>query len=59
MKQAKLPKHARETHTSGAKFGMGTYRGTGIRQPIGKMIDTYMTDTSQKHGKSTALKSLA
>ena len=36
MKKVKPLKNA---HTADAKFGMGDFYGSGVRQPIGKMRD--------------------
>jgi hypothetical protein len=56
MKKAKPSK---EWHSSNKKMGMGDYYGSGIKNPIGKVRDSYMTPkmTSKKLGK--APKSLA
>ena len=49
-----------EAHSANAKFGMGDHYGSGIKQPIGKMRDSYFGSpqmTKKKMG--TAPKSLA
>lgn len=33
-----------EAHAPNTKFGSGDYYGTGFKQPLGKMRDTYMGD---------------
>jgi hypothetical protein len=38
MKPSKTTKHV-EAHTSKSKIGRGDFYGTGIRQPVGRMIE--------------------
>ena len=38
-----MKKH-KEWHSANKKFGMGDYYGTGIKNPVGKLRDTYMED---------------
>jgi len=45
MKKVKVSKTA---HTSNSKRGMGDYRGTGIRNPIGKIRDVSGEKSSSK-----------
>lgn len=43
-----------EAHSANAKFGMGDHYGSGIKQPVGKLRDTYIGSphmTNKKIGK--------
>jgi hypothetical protein len=46
-------KPAKEWHSSNQKYGMGDYYGTAIKNPIGRVRDSYMTPkmSSKKLGK--------
>lgn len=35
----------REAHSSGAKRGAGDFYGTGVKQPMGRVIGSYMIDS--------------
>lgn len=50
MKKVKVPKVA---HTSDSKYGRGDFYGSGVKNPVGKIIDvsTVKPMTSKKLGK--------
>lgn len=56
-----MKKANKQFHTSNSKVGTGDYHGMGIKNKMGTMIDSYMTDVNptapKKIGK--APKSLA
>lgn len=58
MPKDKLPKQA---HTPMTQRGVGDYYGTGIKQKVGKMRDSYMVDSMPMSPKKmkTSPKSLA
>ncbi len=49
-KETKAPKFA---HTPKTQRGMGDYYGSGVRNPVGKVIDVFQSGTvkSKKIGK--------
>ncbi len=51
--KAKPSKRIKEAHTAPTKYGMGDYYGTGIKQKMGKVRDTYLDNkiSSKKMGK--------
>lgn len=54
MKKAKT----KQAHTSQSKIGMGDYYGSGVKNPMGKVIRSYLSP-SLGSGKSKPPKSLA
>lgn len=46
MKKAKSPvkslKANKQAHTSDSPYGSGDYYGTGVKNPVGRMRETYM-----------------
>ncbi len=56
MKKTKALKNA---HTSNSKIGVGDYYGTGIRNPIGRMVDNYTDSPKSVQKKGKPPKSLA
>ncbi len=56
---AKL-KPSKEWHSANAKFGMGDFYGTGIKQKVGRVRDDYMSTKAVTPRKlKTPPKSLA
>jgi hypothetical protein len=55
MKKERRPK---EWHAPKSPIGMGDFYGPGIKNPVGKMIDSYI-DIIPKKGISTPPKKLA
>lgn len=53
MKKSKPLKRTKEAHTASTKYGMGDYYGTGIKQKVGRLRDTFENApvTSKKMGK--------
>lgn len=56
MKKVKTLKTA---HTSNSKLGMGDYYGSGIRNPIGRVIEDNIHKTSKSKKLGGVPKSLA
>lgn len=56
MKKGKATK---QFHTPNSKSGVGDYYGSGIRNPVGKPVDTYGPDGLPKIKKTLAPKKLA
>jgi hypothetical protein len=56
MKSAKVPK---QWHTSNSKSGIGTYTGTGIKNPVGKIRDVFGSGPINLAKKGKPPKSLA
>ena len=52
-------KKTREAHTMMTKHGMGDYYGTGVKNPTGRLRDSYMTQNAGKKALSKPPKSLA
>lgn len=54
MKTHKPLKRTQEAHVSNTKAPMGDYYGSGIKQPVGRMRDDYMSGapmSDKKMGK--------
>lgn len=47
----KKPKASKEWHGSKSKFGMGDYYGSGVRNPIGRVRDSYINTPSKNINK--------
>lgn len=59
MSSSKTTKH-KEWHSSNQKYGMGDYYGSGIKQPIGRVRESYLDNYSMTPKKmKTPPKSLA
>lgn len=56
MKKARPLKQA---HTMNAKYGMGDYYGTGVKNPMGRIIDSMGTNPVSKKKMGNPPKSLA
>ncbi len=39
MKKSKPLKRVKEAHTADTKYGMGDYYGSGIRNPVGRVVE--------------------
>jgi len=52
-----MKKKGLENHVSNTKQPSGDYYGTGVRNPVGKLRDTYVTDV-MKPKKASKPKSL-
>jgi len=51
MKNTKI-KHTKDAKGATAKTGVGEYVGVGVKNPIGKMVDSYMPNiTPVKNSK--------
>ncbi len=48
-----------QAHTPKSPKGSGDFYGVGVRQPVGKMIRTYMNDSQSAKDVGTAPKALA
>ena len=48
-----------QVHTPKSPIGMGDYYGTGIKNPIGKMRDSYMDGPVKPNNKRKPPRSLA
>lgn len=54
MKTHKALKRTGEAHICNTKYGMGDYYGSGIKQPVGRVREDYMSGPpikSKKMGK--------
>lgn len=49
----------KEWHAPKSPVGSGDYYGTGIKQPVGKPVRSYLTDTISKSELSTPPKKIA
>ena len=56
MKKSKVNKQA---HVANTKYGMGDHYGTGIRNPVGTLRDSYVTYNMGKKKLGKPPKSLA
>lgn len=52
-------KPAKNAHTANTKYGMGDFYGTGVKQKVGTMRDTYMMPKISSKNLGKAPKSLA
>jgi len=59
MTKAKTRTSRNQAHTPKSPKGSGDFYGVGIRQPVGKMIRSYMTDSQSGKDVGTPPKALA
>lgn len=59
MKLPKSKKAAPEDHCANAKIGMGDFYGTGVKNPVGRIRDSYTTTPVAPGKVKTPPKSLA
>lgn len=58
-KKAKIKGPSRNAHTADTKFGMGDYYGSGVRQNVGKLRDTFINNPVKSKSLKKPPKSLA
>lgn len=61
MKKSKSSKPIKQAHTSRSKYGMGDSYGSGVRQKVGLMRDSFMPEENpiSKKGLKKPPRSLA